>query len=160
MPHRNSRSYQNLSEQDWNFQSSTSAQLLLPKGSPQSYLSAPGLGINLIRNAHPVQGLSQAAQAGFSPPRPALKAFLGGILGHLSGISERCERQAVKCASRALNSHFSAPTTCHLCLLHFPAEMGAALGNNSYLQLLSRVSGKVGGQQWEVPPGLTAPLKF
>lgn len=79
-----------------------------------------------------------------------------GILGHLSGISERCERQAVKCASRALNSSSSAPATL---LAAFPKRNGSS-GNNSYLQLLSRASGRVGGQQWEVPPGLTAPLKF
>lgn len=36
------------------------------------------------------------------------------------------------------------PTTCHLCLLHFPTEMGT-LNNNSYLQLLRRAPVRVSG---------------
>lgn len=119
--------------------------------------SVPLLWINVIRSAHPMQGPSQGIQAGFSLPRTlhikGLPCSQGsslpwrlffGISGHFSGISERSERQAVKCASRASNTYFSAPTTCHLCLLHFPTEMGT-LDNNSYLQLLRRVSVRVGG---------------
>lgn len=179
--HRNSSSCRHLSEQDWNFQSPTSAQLLLPKGLLRATLVPLfwGLTWSELRTTcwSGIQSPSQATWAWFSFSRPlhlkGLTCFQGSSLPWKAFVQkfrpfhwDAAELWKAGCQvcqqSWQIPTPGLLPSAIPACYSNtFPNRNGNSGKKKFILQTTQKVSvSENGWQQQKLPTSLIAPLKF